>query len=120
MPSPPGTMVNMILNNIIQSFQEPNNRERMQSHFIDPLLKYILNRMFPYIILTCIIFCIILLMSFISVVLLVLHLHSPIVSSAPIAASIVASMASPMASPMAMASPMPITALTDSMINTIP
>ena len=112
MPSPPGTMVNMILNNIIQSFQEPNNRERIQSHFLDPLLKYILNRMFPYIILTCIIFCIILLMSLISVVLLVLHLYSPIISPVTMASPMASSMVSPMISP--------LPALTESIINTIP
>jgi hypothetical protein len=116
MPSPPGTMVNMILNRIVQSFEEPKNRERIQSQFIDPLLNYILNRMFPYIILISIIFSVILLMSLVSVALLVLQL--PMVSS--------------VSSSMAMASPMPmpiipneqasvaISALAESVINTTP
>ena len=129
MSAPPGTMVNMILDRIIKVFQEPNNRERIQSQCIDPLIKYILNRMFPYIILVCIIFCIILLLSFISVGLLILQLHpgaiSTVATSIAMAAPIVAPIT--MAAPVAMAinTPMPttmvtpITALADSLINTI-
>ena len=128
MSSPPGTMVNKILDRIIQAFQEQGNRERIQNHCINPLLKHILNYMFPYIILTCIIFSIILLLSLMSVVLLVLHLRSPMAMgiASPMA------MASPMASPapmamamaapvpMAMAAPVPVSALTESLINTTP
>ena len=129
MSAPPGTMVNMILDRIIKIFQEPNNRERIQNQCIDPLIKYILNRMFPYIILVCIIFCIILLLSFISVGLLILQLHPGIAAStvATTAASTtaVATMAMAMVSPMAMASPVPMpspvpNALAESLINTTP
>ena len=121
MPSPPGTMVNMILNRIVQSFEEPKNRERIQSQFIDPLLNYILNRMFPYIILICIIFSVILLMSLISVALLVLQL--PMAMGAPITSPMSSSIA--MAAPVTMAAPVPmaapitssVTALAESVIN---
>ena len=130
MPAPPGTMVNMILDRIIKVFQEPNNRERIQSQCIDPLIKYILNRMFPYIILVCIIFCIILLLSFISVGLLILQLHpGTSVATVAMATPMAMAMAAPM--PMAMAAPVPIAmatpkpmpvlnALTESLINTTP
>lgn len=74
MPAP-GTMVISILNTAIQYFQEPTNRERIQHHCIDPLLNHILDRIFPYMILTCIIFSIILLMSLTSVGLLVFQLR---------------------------------------------
>lgn len=72
----PGTMVNTILDRIIQYFQEPKNRERIQTQCIDPLFKYILDRMFPYIILTCILFSLILLMSLTSIGLLIFQLQS--------------------------------------------
>lgn len=104
MPPPPGTMVNTILDRIVQLFNDPANRERIQTQCIDPFLKYILNRMFPYIIMTCVIFSCILLFSLISVILLVLHFYTPIsVPTTPIIPSEHASVA--------------ISALTESVIN---
>jgi hypothetical protein len=83
--APPGTMVYSILDRGIQFFQEKKNRERIQEHFVDPLVKYVLDRMFPYIILTCILFSMILLLSIISVGLLMFQLHnaSKIVTALP-------------------------------------
>lgn len=72
----PGTMVNGVLNRALQFFQDPVNREKIQHQCIDPLLKHILDRMFPYIILTCILFSLILLMSLTSVGLLMFQLHT--------------------------------------------
>ena len=115
MSSPPGTMVNMLMDRIVQKIQEPTNREKIQKQVVDPLFKYILNYMFPYIAFICIIFLMILLMSITSVALLVLKLYTPVSM-----ASMAAPMASPMASPMAMASPIPIAALAESLINTTP
>jgi len=84
MPAPPGTMVHVILDKAVQFFQEPVNRERIQTQCIDPLLRHILDRMFPYIILTCILFSLILLMSLTSVGLLMFQLrHSVIAASMP-------------------------------------
>lgn len=73
--SKPGTMVYSILDRAVQFFQEPKNRERIQQNCLDPMLRYILDRMFPYIILTCILFSLILLMSLTSVGLLMFQLH---------------------------------------------
>jgi hypothetical protein len=111
-------MVYTILDRIIQAFQEPRNRERIQTQCIDPLLKYILNRMFPYIILICIIFSIILLMSFTSVGLLMLQLYAnskPMDSLMAMASPM--PMAMPMAAPMASPAPMAVAALADSLLN---
>ena len=72
----PGTMVNSVLNRALQFFQDPVNREKIQHQCIDPLLRHILDRMFPYIILTCILFSLILLMSLTSVGLLMFQLHT--------------------------------------------
>ena len=72
----PGTMVNGVLNRALQFFQDPVNREKIQHQCIDPLLRHILDRMFPYIILTCILFSLILLMSLTSVGLLMFQLHT--------------------------------------------
>jgi len=72
----PGTLVHTILDRTLQFFQEPKNRQRIQHECIDPLLRHILDKMFPYIILTCILFSLILLMSLTSVGLLMFQLHA--------------------------------------------
>jgi len=74
--SPPGTFVHSILDKSIQFFQESKNREKIQTHCIDPLIRHVLDRLFPYIILTCVLFCLILLMSFASIWLLIFQLRS--------------------------------------------
>jgi hypothetical protein len=75
MPPAPGTMVNSVLNRALQFFENPENREKIQHQCIDPLLKHILDRMFPYIILTSILFSLILLFSLTSVGLLIFQLY---------------------------------------------
>ena len=84
----PGTMVYNILDRAVEFFQEPKNRERIQQNCLDPMLRYLLDRMFPYIILTCILFSLILLMSLTSVGLLMFQLH--MASKLPIQAMTVA------------------------------
>jgi hypothetical protein len=68
-------MVYNMLDRAVEFFQEPRNRERIQQNCLDPMLRYLLDRMFPYIILTCILFSLILLMSLTSVGLLMFQLH---------------------------------------------
>lgn len=72
---PPGTIVYTILDKAIQFFQDPSNRKRIQTQCIDPLLHHILDIMFPYIILTCILFSLIILLSFTSIGLLIYQLR---------------------------------------------
>ena len=81
MPPPPGTMIYTILDRTLQFFQEPKNRERIQSQCIDPLLRHVLDRLFPYILLTCLLFSLILLMSLASVTLLVLHMRTTLATT---------------------------------------
>jgi hypothetical protein len=92
--SKPGTMVYSILDRAVQFFQEPKNRERIQQNCLDPMLRYILDRMFPYIILTCILFSLILLMSLTSVGLLMFQLHISSKQAMTNAASVTANVAS--------------------------
>jgi hypothetical protein len=92
MPPPPGTMIYTILDRTLHFFQEPSNRERIQTQCIDPLLRHVLDRLFPYILLTCLLFSLILLMSLASVTLLVLHMRS--VTGIATAASAASSIAS--------------------------
>ena len=69
-------MIHTILDKTLQFFQESKNRERIQTHCIDPLMRHVLDRLFPYIILTCILFTLILLMSFASIWLLMIQLRA--------------------------------------------
>jgi hypothetical protein len=87
MPAPPGTMVHTIMDKALQFIQEPKNRERIQTQCIDPLLHHILDRMFPYIILTCILFSLILLMSLTSVGLLIFQMRQSILTATGVAAA---------------------------------
>ena len=87
----PGTMVHTILNTALQFFQDTKNRQRIQTQCIDPILNHILDRVFPYIILICIIFSLILLMSFISIALLVFQLR--VTSTAAMATKAIATAA---------------------------
>ena len=75
----PGTMIHSILDRTIHFLQDPVNQKRIHNDCIDPLLRHILDRMFPYIILICIIFSIILLMSLSTVGLLIFQLRNSMV-----------------------------------------
>lgn len=88
MPAPPGTMVHTILDKALQFVQEPKNRERIQTQCIDPLLHHILDRIFPYIILTCILFSLILLMSLTSVGLLIFQMRQSVLAAGSLPAII--------------------------------
>ena len=88
MPAPPGTMVHTILDKALQFIQEPKNRERIQKHCIDPLIHHVLDRMFPYIILTCILFSLILLMSLTSVGLLLFQMRQSVLAVSNAAVSL--------------------------------
>jgi hypothetical protein len=87
MPAPPGTMVQTILDRALQFFKEPRNQERIRKECIDPLLRHILDRLFPYIILTCILFSLIMLMSLTSIGLLIVQLRQPNLSTIVTAAA---------------------------------
>ena len=92
MPPPPGTMIYTILDRTLHFFQQPSNRERIQTQCIDPLLRHVLDRLFPYILLTCLLFSLILLMSLASVTLLVLHMRTATAATS-VATSLVTSVA---------------------------
>jgi hypothetical protein len=74
-------MIYTILDRTLHFFQQPSNRERIQTQCIDPLLRHVLDRLFPYILLTCLLFSLILLMSLASVTLLVLHMRTSAATS---------------------------------------
>ena len=97
--------MNSILDKAIQFFQEQKNREKIQIHCIDPLIRHILDRLFPYIILTCILFSMILLMSCVSAALVFIQFRNihPIQATpyaTPFAAPLAASLSTIIQSPL--------------------
>lgn len=87
MASLPGTMVQTIMDRVLQFFKEPKNQDRIRKECIDPLIRHILDRLFPYIILTCIIFSLIMLMSITSIGLFIFQLRQPLISAPIITAA---------------------------------
>lgn len=86
MPAPPGTMIYSILESAVKFFKEAKNREIIQKHCIDPIIHHVLDRLFPYITLACVLFSLILLMSMASVSLLLMSARSmPMAPMAPMA-----------------------------------
>jgi hypothetical protein len=113
-------MVYSILDRTVQFFQEPKNRERIQQNCLDPMLRYILDRMFPYIILTCILFSLILLMSLTSVGLLIFQLHMASKQAMVPLATNAASVAANAASVATNAASVAANAVSDIMLNQAP
>ncbi len=50
------TLVSDIVTKIIAEFQAPENSERLQHQVIDPFIQYVIKQVYPYLIMSCIIF----------------------------------------------------------------
>ncbi len=49
-------MLKQLIDNLLLECQRPENRKRLEESIIDPALCYILDRLYPYIFITAIIF----------------------------------------------------------------
>lgn len=58
-----GKLTNEILEHLIFEFKKEDNQEQLKTHVIDPIICYILDRMYPYIFVTCSVFILILLIA---------------------------------------------------------
>ena len=59
LPPPPINQASFV-NKLIQYIGKQEIREKLQGELIDPLLNHIMKRVFPYIILTCVLFILLL------------------------------------------------------------
>jgi hypothetical protein len=50
------TLVADLVTKIITEFQAPENRDRLQSQVIDPFIQYLIKQIYPYLIMSCIVF----------------------------------------------------------------
>jgi hypothetical protein len=51
-----GKVTNELIEKLIFEFQKEDNQDKLKSHIIDPVICYILDRLYPYILITSIIF----------------------------------------------------------------
>lgn len=56
-----GKFTNELIQKIIFEFKKEENQEQLKAHIIDPIICYILDRLYPYIFITSAIFILLLL-----------------------------------------------------------
>lgn len=64
-------MTTELIDKIIEEFRKNENQERIKINIIDPLIYYILDRLYPYIFVTAIIFILILLITIMILTLII-------------------------------------------------
>lgn len=55
-----GKITNELIDNLIFEFKKEKNQTQLKTHIIDPIICYILDRLYPYIFITASIFIILL------------------------------------------------------------
>ena len=58
-----GKFTNDIMQKLIFEFKKDENQEQLKTHIIEPIIGYILDRLYPYIFITATIFILILLIA---------------------------------------------------------
>jgi fatty-acid desaturase len=61
---------------------EPTTKERIQHYLLDPLLNHVMERVFPYIILTCVLFTLLLIVAMLTFAMVFIQMRQPIPGSA--------------------------------------
>ena len=56
---------------------EPTTKERIQHYLLDPLLNHVMDRVFPYIILTCVLFKLLLIFAMITFSMVFIQMRQP-------------------------------------------
>ena len=64
----------------IDYMRQDETRMQIQSLIIDPLLNHVMNRVFPYIILTCVLFVLLLIVILVTLGIIVMHMRSSAVN----------------------------------------
>lgn len=90
------SMIEHFMEKGIMLLNREETRKRMQVYLIDPLLNHIMERVFPYIVLTCVLFTLLLIVVMLTFGMLVVQTRSSIWTNAATAVTAVAS-ASPIA-----------------------
>jgi hypothetical protein len=75
------TLPNSFVQRVIQYIGKEEIRQKLNNDIIDPLLDHIMKRVFPYIILTCVLFILLLLVVLLTLGIIIFHLRNPILVS---------------------------------------
>lgn len=67
-------IIQKMFENILLLFKNDETREYIQIYLIDPLLNHVLERIFPYIVITSILFILLILASIITCIIIYYHL----------------------------------------------
>jgi hypothetical protein len=57
---------------LLQEAQQPQNKDMFQVHILDPIIQYALGRLFPYILVTSIVFLLTFILA-IAILILIMH-----------------------------------------------
>jgi hypothetical protein len=62
----------------IMFLHEPTTKERIQHYLIDPLLNHVMDRVFPYIVLTCVLFTLLLIVAMLTFAMVFIQMRQPL------------------------------------------
>jgi hypothetical protein len=90
MPSPPEkpSWMEQLMEKSIVFLNRDETRKRLQLYLIDPLLNHIMERVFPYIVLTCVLFTLLLIVAMLTFGMLVIQTRSNIWTTAATVAAV--------------------------------
>lgn len=64
-----GKLTTEIVEKMVSEFNKPENRKKLEDEIIDPLICYILDRLYPYIFMTAAVFILLLLIAILILVM---------------------------------------------------
>ena len=62
---------------------EPTTKEKIQHYLIDPLLNHVMDRVFPYIVLTCVLFTLLLIVAMLTFAMVFIQMRQPLPGHVP-------------------------------------
>ncbi len=69
---------NTLFNRIIQYIGKEEIRKRLHDDVVDPMMDHVMKRVFPYIILTCVLFILLLIVVMLTLGIIIFHLRNPV------------------------------------------
>jgi hypothetical protein len=72
------TLSSSFVQRLIQYIGKEEIRQKLNDDVVDPLLNHVMKRVFPYIILTCVLFILLLLVVLLTLGIIIFHLRNPV------------------------------------------
>jgi hypothetical protein len=71
-------LTNSFLNRVLQYIGKEEIRKRLHDDVVDPLMNHVMKRVFPYIILACVLFILLLIVVMLTLGIIIFHLRNPV------------------------------------------